>query len=184
MKKLMLGVALFAGIGTAAISQGMPPFGSSDDAAFAAAIWEAMSAQNLTGPNAIHTAPYEGTDPHGMMLETFYSSATINGHTGDLIVKRNYGPAGVSMEEVMSHPDKHLGAITVMFRREAGYDPEDQNWFWVKFLPDGTVDKNPKGMMLAGQVAKGMDVGCIACHSNAGGGDFVFTADDTSATME
>ncbi len=184
MKKLLLGVALVAGIGGAAVSQGMPPFGSDDDAAYAAAIWEAMSAQNLTGPNAIHVAPYEGTDPHGMMLETFYSSATINGHTGDLIVKRNYGPAGVSAEEVMSNPDGHLGAITVMFRREAGYDPEDQNWFWVKFLPDGSIDKNPKGMMLAGQVAKGMDVGCIACHSNAGGDDFVFTADDTSATME
>jgi hypothetical protein len=29
-------------------------------------------------------------------------------------------------------------------------------------------------MRLAGQVAKGMDVGCIACHSNADGADFVF----------
>jgi hypothetical protein len=71
-----------------------------------------------------------------------------------------------------------------MFRREAGYDEDNQNWFWAKFLPDGTLDKNPKGMMLAGQVAKGADVGCIACHSNAGGDDYVFTADDTAATME
>jgi len=184
MKKLMLGVALIAGMGGAAISQDMPPFGSETDAAYAASLWAAMGAQNLTGPNQIHVAPYEGTDPHGMMLETFFSSATIDGHTGDLIVKRNYGPIGVSAEEVMSNPEGHLGAVTVMFRREAGYDADNQNWFWAKFLPDGTLDKNPKGMMLAGMVAKGADVGCISCHVNAGGDDYVFTADDTAATME
>ena len=37
--------------------------------------------------------------------------------------------------------------------------------------------KNPKGMSLAGRVAKGMPAGCIACHSNAGGGDFLFIND-------
>ena len=184
MKKLMLGVALVAGIGSAVISQGMPPFGSDEDAAFAAALWTAMGEQNLTGPNQIRVAPYEGTDPHGMMLETFFSSATINGQTGDLIVKRNYGPVGVTAEEVMSDPEGHLGAVTVMFRREAGYDPDNMNWFWAKFLPDGTLDKNPKGMMLAGMIAKGADAGCISCHVGAPGGDYVFTADNTAATME
>jgi len=185
MKKLMLGVALVAGMGASvAVSQGMPPFGSDDDAAYAASIWSAMTEMNLAGANQIHVAPYEGTDPHGMMLETFFASATINGHTGDLIVKRNYGPVGVSAEEVMSNPEDHLAAVTVMFRREAGYDADNQNWFWVKYLPDGTLDKNPAGMMLAGMVAKGADVGCIACHANAGGDDYVFTADDSAATME
>ncbi len=156
----------------------MPPtFGSATDVAFAAQIWAAMNAQNLgTGPDALHSAPYEGTDPHGMILETFYTTAKIDGRTGDLIVKRNYGPAGVDKEQVMEAPQKHLGAVTVMFRREAGYDPETKNWFWAKFLPDGTLDKNPKGMALAGKVAKGMNVGCIACHSAADGGDFVYTS--------
>ncbi|MFC3119331.1 cytochrome P460 family protein [Jhaorihella thermophila] len=160
-----------------AFADGMPPFGSDDDAAYAAKIWAAMESLNLAGDNAICALPYEGTDPHGMMLETFYTKATIDGHTGDLVVKRNYGPAGVSVEEVQADPAKHLGAITVMFRREAGFDPEDQDWFWVKFLPDGSLDKNPKGMRLAGKVAKGADKGCIACHSGAGGDDFLFTTD-------
>lgn len=184
MKKLMLGAALVAGMSGAAVSQDAPPFGSEHDAVYAASIWAAMGAQNLTGHNQIHVAPYEGTDPHGMMLETFFSSATIDGHTGDLIVKRNYGPVGVSAEEVMSNPEGHLGAVTVMFRREAGYDADNQNWFWAKFLPDGTLDKNPAGMMLAGMVARGADVGCISCHVHAGGDDYVFTADNTLATME
>ncbi|SMH38817.1 hypothetical protein [Maritimibacter sp. HL-12] len=55
-----------------------------------------MQAVRLAGPGMIHHTPYEGTDPHGMQLETFYSTATVDGHEGDLIVKRNYGPEGVN----------------------------------------------------------------------------------------
>ncbi len=157
-------------------AQDMMDFGSEHDVGYAAMIWGAMEDTNLAGDNSIHTTPYEGTDPHGMMLETFYASATIDGHTGDLIVKRNYGPVGVSAEEVAMNPAQHLGAITVMFRREAGYDEENQNWFWAKFLPDGTLDQNAMGAPLAGRVAKGMDEGCIACHTVAGE-DMVFTSD-------
>ena len=170
-----LAASLVAG---AALAGSMPPFGSDEDAAYAAKIWAAMQARGLAGPDAIMSAPYEGTDPHGMMLETFYTKATIDGHTGDLIVKRNYGPAGVEADAVLMAPEKHLGAVTVMFRREKGFDPETKDWFWVKFLPDGSLDKNPKGMRLAGKVAKGADKGCIACHSLADGGDFVYTSNN------
>ena len=62
-----------------------------------------------------------------------------------------------------------------MFQREDGYDSDNQNWFWAKFTPDGGLDKNPKGMMLAGRVAKGKPKGCIACHTAAPGGDYIFT---------
>jgi hypothetical protein len=176
MKLTYLSVALAIGAGTA-IAQDTPmPFGSEDDAAYAGALWEAMTAMKLAGPGMIRHTPYVGTDPHGMMLETFYTTATINGHTGDLIVKRNFGPEGVSADAVLANPDGHLGAYTVMFRREAGYDAEDKDWFWVKFLPDGSLDKMPDGMPMAGQIAKGMEEGCIACHQG-GGEDLVFTSD-------
>ena len=173
-RTLTAGIAALV-IGTTGAFAQMAPFGSDDDAAYAALIWEAMEAQKLAGEGAIQTYPYEGIAPHGMMLQTFYSSATINGHTGDLIVKRNYGPKDVSEDEVLMDPGKHLGAVTVMFRREAGYDADNQDWFWVKFLPDGSLDKNPKGMRLAGKIAKGAEKGCIACHS--GEDDYVFTSD-------
>ena len=55
--------------------------------------------------------------------------------------------------------------------RDAGYDPENKDWFWAKYLPSGELDKNPNGMQLAGRVAKGAEVGCIACHTAAGGED-------------
>lgn len=170
----ILGLGLATAGATSAPAQNAP-FGSDADAAYAAKIWAAMEDQALAGTGMIHAFPYDGVAPHGMMLETFYSSAMIDGHSGDLIVKRNYGPEGVRSDEVLADPMKHLGAITVMYRREAGFDDDNQNWFWVKFLPDGSLDKNPKGMRLAGRVAKGADQGCIACHS--GEDDYIFTTD-------
>lgn len=159
------------------------PFGSDADADYAAQVWAAMEEMNLAGEGMVRSFPYDGAPPHGMMLETFYATATIGGHTGDLIVKRNFGPEGVGVDEVLADPGKHLGAVTVMFRREAGYDPDNADWFWAKFLPDGSLDKNPKGMQLAGRVAKGADQGCIACHSGAGP-DMVFTSDHLAGGME
>jgi len=181
MKKFIAGIALAGTLTiTTATAQDMAPFGTDHDIEYAALLWDVMNASNLAGPNSIQTYPYEGIAPHGMMLQTFYSTGTVDGHTGDLIVKRNYGPEGVSEDEVLMNPAKHLGAVTVMFRREAWYDDDNQDWFWAKYLPDGSLDKNPKGMSLAGRVAKGADAGCIACHSGAD--DYVFTSD--SITME
>ena len=62
-------------------------------------------------------------------------------------------------------------------KKVQGYDPENADWFWVKFGPKGDVMKNPKDMYLAGRVAKGMPKGCIACHSDADGNDFLFIND-------
>lgn len=176
MKHTLFALALVLGAAPANAQDIPMPFGSEADADYARLLWDVMIASKLVGPGMIRSAPYEGTDPHGMMLETFYTTATINGHSGDLIVKRNFGPEGVSRDEVLGDPDKHLGAYTVMFRREAGYDPEDKDWFWAKFLPDGSPDKMPNGTPMAGQIAKGMDEGCIACHKGAGD-DMVFTSD-------
>lgn len=152
------------------------PFGSDDDIAYAALLWDLMEAERLAGPGMIRAFPYLGTEPHGMMLETFYAVGTIGDHTGDLIVKRNFGPEGVSVDQVLADPDTHLGAYTIMFRREDGYDPENLDWFWARYNPDGSVAQDPMGLALAGRVAKGMDEGCIACHQGAAD-DMVFTSD-------
>lgn len=162
--------------GPALAQDGDMAFGTEDDIAYAELLWDLMEAERLAGPKMIRSFPYEGTEPHGMMLETFYTVGTIGGTTGDLIVKRNFGPEGVSVDEVLSNPDGHLGAYTVMFRREDGYDPENLDWFWARYNPDGSIAENPMGMALAGRVAKGMDEGCIACHQGAAD-DLVFTSD-------
>lgn len=174
--KTTIGVALAMGIGfTSTLSVGqMPPFGNEEDTSYATALWQAMLNANMAGDDAIRTFPYEGIEPHGFVLETFYTKTTIDGHTGDLVIKRNYGPEGVSVEEVQDDAAKHLAAITVMFKREDGYDSDNKNWFWAKYLPDGSLDKNPAGMELAGRVAKGNEeAGCISCHIAED--DYLFT---------
>lgn len=153
------------------------PFGTATDVDYAQKVWQALTDMRLAGDDAIDTVPYRGVEPHGAMLETFFTTATVDGHTGTVAVKRNYGPAGVEKAAVQGDRDTHLGAVTVMFQREEGYDPDNRNWFWAKYLPDGSLDTNPEDMKLAGRVAKGVDEGCIACHAGAPGGDYLFVTD-------
>ena len=165
-----------AGLRSVARAAG-PPFGNAEDVAFAQALWQQLQQALLVGPQTIHTTPYKGTEPHGAILETLERELSVNGHAGPVLVKKNYVGKNLSKMEVANHPDRHLNSITVMFRREAGYDPQDLDWFWVKYNPDGSVQKNPKGIAMAGRVAKGAPKGCIACHTAAPGHDFVYNHD-------
>lgn len=148
------------------------PFGNAEDTGYAAKLWQAMTDARLVGENSIKVHPFEGNEPHGTIQEVVASAATIDGHTGRLVVKRNHGgKEDLTVEEVYDEPTKYLDAITIMFKRETGYDPDNRDWFWAKYLPSGELDKNPKGIQLAGRVAKGAMQGCIACHTAAGGDD-------------
>jgi hypothetical protein len=95
---------------------------------------------------------YQGDDPHGAKLTTRLNPAALDaiGGTmpnGAIIVKENYSPAG------------ELGAVTVMYKSE-GYNPEHNDWFWIKELADGTIEKEGKVM------------GCQDCHVD--GTDYVW----------
>lgn len=148
------------------------PFGNAEDTDYAAKVWNVMVDANLVGEGSIKVRPFEGNEPHGTIQEVVATTATIDGHEGRLLVKRNHGgKEGLTVEEVYDEPTRYLAAVTIMFKREDGYDPENLDWFWAKYLPSGELDRNPKGMQLAGRVAKGMDQGCIACHSAVGGDD-------------
>lgn len=92
---------------------------------------------------------YKGTEPHDALLTTYVNApahAALSKKTdrlpeGSIIVKENYTP------------DKKLAATTVMYKA-AGYDPEHNNWFWLKRSGD-KVD------------AAGKVEGCIACHGSS-----------------
>ncbi len=145
------------------------PFGNQQDQAYAKTVWTALVNARLAGEDAINTVPYRGVEPHGAMLETFHGTLEVEGNTGRMSVKRNYGPAGVSAEAVQADRAEHLGAVTVMVQR-GDYDPKNQNWFWAKYLPDGSLDKAPNGALMAGKVT-----GCIECHAQAPGDDYLYT---------
>ncbi|WP_404406254.1 cytochrome P460 family protein [Pelagibacterium halotolerans] len=167
--KLKFGAALCAvfAIGGGAVAQDAM-FGTQDDLDTAAALWQAMIDARLAGEDAIHTRPYEGTEPHGAVLETFYAPFALNGQEGQLIVKRNHMAEGLTPGAVWDDPDASLAAVTVMFEQPDA----ESGWFWAKYFPDGSLDQTPDGVALAGQAA-----GCISCHSGAAGGDMVFAND-------
>ncbi|EGV52794.1 hypothetical protein QQ73_01420 [Candidatus Endoriftia persephone str. Guaymas] len=174
MNKKTVALALSSLLFASALSAA--PFGGKDDVDYAGKLWHNLSASGLVGEGAIMSTPYTGMHPHGAILDTIDATARVGSDEGVVIIKRNYGGTGVSKQAVANEPNKFLKAVTVMFKR-TGYDPDNKDWFWVKYAPNGSVLKNPKGMSLAGRVAKGMPKGCIACHTGAPGGDMVFNHD-------
>ena len=185
MKKLLIptilvaaGALLFSGCGYNNMSSDnsmsnsnsmamVAPFGGTNDVTYAKNLWNKMEAKGL---NSTPANLFVGGPPHGKVREVL--EGTIDGKR--VIVKRNYGGKGVTITAVKKDRSKWLKAVTVMAKREKGYDTADKDWFWVKYSANGKILKNPKGMLLAGKVAKGMPVGCISCHASAPGGDFVF----------
>ncbi len=174
----VLSAAIIAMIPTLSSAQDTgPAFGGPADVAFAERLWNALRDARLVGSRAIIAQPYEGSEPHGTILMTLDSSLDVDGREDVAIVKKNYGGQNISIESVATNPSLFLGAITVMFRREEGYDPESQNWFWAKFSADGSLQSNPAGRLLAGRIARNPEDGCIACHQFAPGDDYVFLHD-------
>ena len=148
-----------------------PYFGGDADVAFAKSLWQSMSVNQLVGSEAINVFPFEGNQPHGAIQQVTDSVISVNGQQGRVIIKRNHGGKGADVKTVYADPQKYLKAVTVMFKREKGYDSDNLDWFWAKYTPSGVIDKNPKGLALAGRVGKGGSAGCIACHKAIGGKD-------------
>jgi hypothetical protein len=146
-----------------------PPFGGLADVSYAHNLWNELQSR---GFNTTDSKLYTGGPPHGKVREVL--EGKINGNL--VVVKRNYRGKSITVAKVSADRAKYLKSITVMAKRP-GYDPADKDWFWVKYAPNGTIMKNPKGMKLAGKVAKGMAKGCISCHAGASGNDFLFIQD-------
>lgn len=133
-----------------------------------AAIWAYLQAEDYQEDWALYPGTdelYEGTEPHGMLLTTYVNelaAAALEEDAdrlpdGAIVVKENYTP------------NAELAAVTVMYKR-AGYNPDHNDWFFSKHLPDGSLDQAPNGMALEGRVP-----GCQACHSAQSEHDYLYT---------
>lgn len=155
---------------------------NSSDVQYAQKLWMSMEKAKIVGPSAVRQKPFfGGAKPHGMILELAYKMVEVEGHRGFVVVKKNYDGSDVTVDRVAADREKYLSSMTVMYRREAGYDEVNQNWFWVKYYPDGSLFQkviNGSKVLLAGRLMKGKtpdeNGGCIYCHASAGGGDYVF----------
>jgi hypothetical protein len=80
---------------------------------------------------------------------------------GLIVVKDNFSPEG------------ELAAITVMVRAD-GFDSENADWFYAKYLPDGSLDQTEDGMPLAGALEPAPGMACRGCHRGAPGNDYLY----------
>lgn len=103
-----------------------------------------------------HQGMQDGKAPHGPKHIVYVNKPGLTkGHPkpdGTIIVKENYTA------------DEKLAALTVMAKVK-GYNPEAGDWFWVKYAPDGTVQK------------EGKPKGCISCHSVRAEMDYIMVSD-------
>jgi len=155
MKKIIYISIIVLGIGFLYAGKGI----AGDAMEKAQALWDTMQAEKYQETWALYPGRgklYKGQEPHGMLLTTYVNKAADEGlksgakelPKGSILIKENY------------KADKTLAAITVMNKTGDGKD----DWFWVKYMPDGTVAK--KGdMSLAGQLG-----GCVGCHATSTSG--------------
>lgn len=149
-------------------------YGGDEDIAFADNLWKVLTEKNLVGENVLDASPYPGMHPHGAVLEVLTGTVTIDNREAKVITKRSYTGDDANVVTVIKNRLRFLNDVTVMLKREPGYDPENKDWFWAKYNPDGSLDATPNGIKLAGRIAKGKRKGCIACHRRAEGDDFMF----------
>lgn len=80
---------------------------------------------------------------------------------GTIVLKENFGADNGS-------PDVPL-SVTMMIKREAGYDTENGDWEYVQFTPAGKVT-------LSGNSSnKAISAACSNCHINIAERDYIFT---------
>lgn len=168
-RSILSSCLLLASIGHAADQK--PYFGGDKDVAFGEALWQSLQQHKLVGSNAINVFPFSGNQPHGAIQQVLDTLVSVEGTSSRVIVKRNHGGKNISVKSVYADPFSNLKAVTVMFKREAGYDTQNLDWFWIKYTPQGKIENNPAGTPLAGRIGKNGSAGCLACHRAIGGAD-------------
>ena len=170
MSAAVIAISLFI-LGGGPITVSAEPFGSPEDVKFSKQLWKALTDARLVGDRSVTAMPYEGS-VHKTILITLDSTVRVGGRTGAVIVKRMFQGEGVSVRKVIDDPTSNLKIVAVMYKREKGYDPDNKDWFYTKYNPDGSPQKNKNGVLMTGRATQ-----CIGRHRSASGGDYVYSYD-------
>jgi hypothetical protein len=127
----------------------------------AAALWAHLSSTNYQSWNMWPDKGrlYMGQQPHGMLLTTYVNNPARNA----IMNKAGVMPAGAIVVKENYMPDSTLAAVTVMYKRP-GFNPEHNDWYFLKRLADGTVEVQGRG------------AGCQNCHQGVRANDYLFTS--------
>ncbi|HUY31980.1 MAG TPA: cytochrome P460 family protein [Pirellulales bacterium] len=118
--------------------------------------------------------PRAGEAPHGAFVKTYANAVAV---------KNPNAPAhgSILVQEEFDEDQKTLTSVSVMYRVK-GSDPQHFDWYWLRYLPNGAVAKQPAGK--AGKPIAGKVTSCIECHAKAGGADWVYSNDETATDEE
>lgn len=103
---------------------------------------------------------YTGTEPHGMLLTTYVNPLAHDAITNGAVTM----PAGAIIVKENYMQDSTYAAATVM-HKVPGYNPQNGDWFWVKYDANGVAEEG------AGRAAM-----CQQCHAAARDRDYLMTA--------
>lgn len=109
----------------------------------------------------------DGETPHGPATAVYANPTAIQ----DV---KSLPDGAILVIEDLSKDGKSRDGVSVMYRVK-DTDPEHNDWYWLRFLPDGSIsrsDTTSSGKPMAGKVKS-----CIDCHTQAAGGDYVFSND-------
>ena len=104
-----------------------------------------------------NTSGLSGNIPKGTIVAKHTYSATPDGQKGD-----------------------KLFVTFAMIKREAGYNPDSDDWEFAQMPNDGShnYSANPHGTLPStDSPMRGKLGGCISCHNKAAGGDMLFVND-------
>ena len=146
-------------------------YGFADEVSLAKKLWRSMQKSRLVGADRINVHAFEGKEPHGAIQQSYATQIVVDKRRARVVVKANHLGDDITEQDVYDEPNRYLKDYTVMFRFKKGYDPENNDWFWVKYSPDGSIDNGPTGVAIAGRVGKKTKIGCIGCHRVFGGED-------------
>lgn len=113
----------------------------------------------------------EGVEnPHSTTSQTYANKVAADDSKelpmGSILIREDYDA------------NRKRQSISVMYRIK-DYDKDHGNWYWIKYLENGTVARGSDNKPIAGKVAS-----CIECHGKASGKDFVFSNDVADSKPE
>lgn len=112
---------------------------------------------------------YEAKEPHGPLLTTYVNDISYD----TIINKKGKMPFDAIIITENYTSDNSLISITAM-QKIKGFNPVNNDWFWVKFEPSGkvmTMRADDKIIQLTGRI-----VTCIECHGKQAHNDYIFTS--------
>lgn len=166
----VIGIAVLLALATPTRSES-PWYGKKADVALARALWQALEKARMVGPRRLQVHAFEGKEPHAIVQQVWAGDVSVKGRVARAVVKANHKKKGASVAAAYDQPDRFLSDYTVMFKAAKGYDPGNQDWFWVKYSPDGRIDRDGIGVAIAGRVDSPSGFGCAGCHRKLGGRD-------------